>query len=87
MTEQPDPQFNQADLDDLAKAFQIAELEETITVCSYVELAYPSARMLIDYANAYRAGDFSKATVLIEFALDFADNTALCLSGEGMLPE
>jgi hypothetical protein len=72
--------FRPEDIAEISASLERAELEETTSVCSYVELPYKAAQRLVDLSRAWvEDNNWYSALELLDFATQFADSLAICI--------
>ena len=79
--------FDPESVRDIAKRLERAEMEETTSVVTSIEMGLEAATELVEAANEFREGNWSRTAELIAFALAFSDSVELCLDGEGILDD
>lgn len=86
MTEWPDD-FDPESIADITERMVIAELEESTTLVTYMEMTVDTARALIDAGERLRRKDWSQFHVLLEVALALCDSARDVLAEEGLLDD
>lgn len=82
-----DDEFDPKDLAEIEARFERVEFEETVTLCSYVELPYATAQFLIQQADDYIDNkNWLAAVELLKFAVTFIDTLAIAID-EGVVEE
>lgn len=75
-----DDEFDPKDLAEIEARFERVEFEETVTLCSYVELPYATAQFLIEQADDYIENqNWMAAVELLKFAITFIDTLSIAM--------
>lgn len=75
------------DFAEIEQQLERAELEETSRVCTYIEMPFTHAQILVDLSNKYDedSSDFMSALALVDFALQFCDSLKQCMKEQGFI--